>query len=132
MRKTLACLLALAALAAPVFAFAADADADGTDDASDLCPAVWGPATNQGCPFFKPYAGTRFDDVAQHVANNRCLYDLVAANGALLASFAQGPQCPSYRMTFSAPVRRCDILFPAVVDPLTGDILSRGPAVLVE
>lgn len=125
-------LLALTLLLAAPAAFAADADLDGVDDSADLCPNVAGAAASQGCPSFKAYSGERFDAAADHVMDNKCLLDLVTARGALLASFASGPFCPAYRLTFSAPVRRCDILFPAVVDPVTNEILSRGPAVLVE
>jgi len=125
-------LLALASMLAVPAVFAADADRDFVDDAADLCPNVVGTAAAQGCPQFRPYSGDRFDKAADHVMDNKCLFDLVSAHGALLASFATGPFCPSYRVIFTAPVRRCDILFPAVVDPLSGDVLSRGPAVLVE
>lgn len=113
-------------------AWAADTDGDSIDDSNDLCPNVFGVAAAQGCPQFSPYDGKRFDDAAQHVTDNACLLDLVTRHGALLASFSTGPFCPMYRLTFSAPVRRCDILFPAVIDPITGEILSRGPAVLTE
>ena len=125
-------LLVLMTLLITPAVFAADADADTVDDGSDVCPQVVGLNTNQGCPAFKTYTGDRFDKAAEHVSNNRCLFDLVATHGALLASFSTGPSCPAYRLEFTAPVRPCDILFPAVIDPVAGDILSRGPAVRVE
>ena len=130
MRK-LALLALLSLLAAPAV-FAADTDGDGVADEADLCPTVSAARSTDGCPRFATYAGDRFERAVDHLADNRCLYDLAAQRGALIASFSQGPQCPAYRLRLTAPVRRCDIVFPAVVDPVTGEILSRGPATLVE
>ncbi len=131
-KRIFALLLALAALPAALSAAGGDSDRDGADDADDLCPYVYGPSSNEGCPVLSVYKGARFDALADHLDSNACLSGLVRANGAILASFGTPGMCTAATVRYSAAVRRCDILFPAVVDPVSGDILSRGPAVLVQ
>lgn len=95
-------------------------DYDTSGKPLDLCPTVFGPLPNSGCPLVAEYTalGT--------VTNNLCLTNKIQNSGMIEGSVAC-VTCPcTYSSDFIAQVRSCDIIFPSITSPDKKTLYSRG------
>ncbi len=112
-----------------------DKDNDGlTDYASnggilDVCPTVFGPASNKGCPIVNEYNGGKNsteDVINNNSLNNLCLTNKIK-NSGMIEGNVQCSSCPCvYSSDFVAKVRSCDIIFPSITSPDKKTLYSRG------
>ncbi|MCK9272145.1 PKD domain-containing protein [Candidatus Gracilibacteria bacterium] len=98
-----------------------DSDNDGTLDKNDLCPLVFGPASNSGCPIVKENSKINTNQI-----QNKCLQDKIVQNGFINAKLSC-TSCPcDFSINFNAELRTCDIIFPAIISKDETEIFSRG------
>ncbi|EKD30171.1 MAG: fibronectin type III protein [uncultured bacterium (gcode 4)] len=103
-----------------------DRDNDGIRDYSatgnilDVCPDVFGAASNRGCPFVGEYSANGT------IADNLCLSDKIQVSG-MIEWTVQCVSCPcEYSSEFIAQIRSCDIIFPSITSPDKKTLYSRG------
>ena len=94
-----------------------DRDADGIDDALDLCPDILWSIVNNGCPGISLLSG---------LSENKCISNQLNTRGIMIAA----PICISCpcenTVSLMSLARTCDVLFPAILSKDQKNIYSRG------
>ncbi|MFA6090688.1 MAG: PKD domain-containing protein [Candidatus Gracilibacteria bacterium] len=97
---------------------------DAAGNLLDMCPNVFGPLSNKGCPLVVEYGSGNIID-----GNNTtsvCLSDKIQSSGIIQGN-VQCATCPcQYASDFIATVRSCDIIFPSIISPDKKTLYSRG------
>jgi len=95
-----------------------DRDGDGVLDTNDLCPLVFWPASNAGCPILSEFSWIK-------KVENKCLQDRFSQNWFINWKLTC-TSCPcDFSIKFNAEIRTCDIIFPAIISKDETEIFSR-------
>lgn len=102
-----------------------DSDNDWTLDKNDLCPLVFWPASNAGCPILK-------ENFWIKTISNKCLQDKATQNWFINAKLSC-TSCPcDFSVKFNSEIRNCDIIFPAIISKDETEIFSRWAIFSIE
>ncbi len=117
-----------------------DTDGDGIPDIRDLCPLIPGVPENSWCPILSQKCVPNAENTCAawyecaasgicqpaKVAQNTCIVPL---SGSSIFGNVACKSCPcDYEVDFFANIRKCDVLFPAIVSPDGTQMFSRGSA----
>ncbi|GAB0174816.1 MAG: hypothetical protein HHAS10_06950 [Candidatus Altimarinota bacterium] len=96
-----------------------DTDNDGVDDSLDACPTNPGNPSNGGCPLVGSFLG--------NIEKNGCLMDQIGQHGGIIIEpICESCPCPT-SVSLGNNIRRCDMVFPAILSKDLSEIYSRGP-----
>ena len=106
----------------------------------DLCPAVFGPKDNKGCPnvtVYIPPTNTATGSLLSSLGSLNSTLTLPGVGGTCRLDYARDvgalygraacSSCPcAVDLAFNAEARSCDVIFPAIVSLDKKTIYSRG------
>ncbi|MDP2090794.1 MAG: PKD domain-containing protein [Candidatus Gracilibacteria bacterium] len=111
-----------------------DSDNDGVFDDKDLCPLIAGSKDNKGCPILEEKCNNSIKcrEGTFCNSNNICEANILSSSceysgGNAIFGNAICNSCPcDYRLDFVSTLRKCDLIFPAIVSPDNRNIYNRG------
>jgi PKD domain/S-layer homology domain len=102
-----------------IFSSISDTDNDNITDDIDACPTISGNSTNSGCPPVWSFLWK--------IESNGCAMDQIGSKGwIIIEPICDVCPCPTTVSLWST-LRRCDIIFPAILSTDFLSIYSRGP-----
>lgn len=96
-----------------------DTDNDGIDDSLDACPTTSGSQANWWCPLVWSFLG--------NIEKNSCVMDQIGQHGGIIIEpICESCPCPT-SISLGNNIRRCDVIFPAILSKDLSEIYSRWP-----
>lgn len=99
-------------------------DPSKTIEVLDLCPEIFGPVENKGCPYIPTW--NHYTDTITEIGSYNICMKRAVLNENIIVWNTTCTSCPcDFRIEFQSIFRVCDILFPTILSPDKQSLYSR-------